>query len=42
MWGTLAALVLSLAAAVWGAMIGRKQVGRRLDEIATSAASAAR
>lgn len=34
MWGTLLALVLSLVAAVSGAMMGRKQVGQRLDEVA--------
>lgn len=32
LWSTLIAMLLSLAASVWGAMIGRKQAAHRLDE----------
>ncbi|MEJ7930512.1 hypothetical protein WG922_11065 [Ramlibacter sp. AN1015] len=37
-WGTLLALVLALAAAVGGAMVGRKRVANQLSDVAMSSA----
>lgn len=42
MWSTFLALVLALAAAVVGAMAGRKRVARRLTDVAVSSAAADR